>query len=431
MVSKLKAEDIAPSMNHNDDTRNVWIVNHYGTAPHKEGSGGRHYYLGQWLTQLGWSPTLIGSTTLHPTGRQAFKDFRPMRRARENGVNCIWVWSNSYTSGGIMRALGMVVFACGVLNPRTTRNAERPDVIIGSTVHLLASWAGLKLARRHNAHFVYEVRDLWPETLIDLGAIRPGSFMARAMKRFSLSLARSSTMVISPLPGVGNYLTENDIDTPFLWLANGTDETLVSSDQCASADDGDPFTVMYLGSHGRANALDTLLRAFDRACEISPGADLRFRLVGNGPEKPSLRVLANQLHHRDRITFEDHIPRSVVNSRAREADCLIVNLLDRPIYRYGISLNKLYDYLLAARPVVIANSALNDPIKDSGAGISVPADDIESLANAIVDMYDMGPDKRKTMGRLGKEHVLKEYTYRALALRLSRALDGIVQPRCL
>lgn len=419
----LTSHDSIPTGRTN--SRQVWVVNHYASAPHKAGGGGRHYYLGQWLETLGWSTTLIGSTTMHPAGAQAFEDFKLVRRRMDAGVECLWVWSNSYRSGGFARAVGMGIFTLGVLIPQNTRLATHPDIIIGSTVHLLAAWAGQHLAKRHKVPFVYEVRDLWPETLVDLGALKPDSILTRAIKRLSLSLAKNASLVISPLPGVGNYLHEENIDTPFLWLANGTDETLVSPELSDTSTTPSSFTFMYLGSHGRANALNALLKAFSLACEEDPSADLNFRLVGSGPEKSSLISLAKTLAHGDRIRFEDHIPRVEVNARAREADCLVVNLLDRPIYRYGISLNKIFDYLLSSRPIIIGSNALNDPVSEAGAGLSVPADDIEALAQAMLEAYRMEPKERTEMGRRGKEHVLENYSYKAIAERLATKLDSL------
>ncbi|MFS0703562.1 glycosyltransferase family 4 protein [Cellulomonas sp. 179-A 9B4 NHS] len=405
----------------------VWIVNHFASAPHKSGGGGRHYSMARWLGARGWTATVIGSTTVHPTGQQAFSGTRLTRRQVEDGVDCLWIWSNSYVSGSAMRVLGMVVFAVGVLIPGSTRRLGRPDVVIGSTVHLLAAWAGYRLARRHRVPFVFEIRDVWPETLVDLGAMKESSVAARAIKRLSLFLARRAAMVISPLPGVGRYLEENGVPTPFEWIPNGTEVPLVEVGHPAGTAGPGPFTFMYLGSHGRANALDTLLTAFDRACALLPGTDLSFRLVGSGPEKDALRRSAADLAHGDRIRFEDRIPRAAVNARAGEADCLVANLRDRPVYRFGISLNKLYDYFLAARPIILASNAMNDPVSDAGAGTTVAADDADAVAHAMVAMVRASDDERRLMGERGRAFVTEQYSYQALAARLAKALDRVLE----
>lgn len=405
--------------------RRLWILNHYASAPAGSGNSGRHYSLGRCLVDHGWKTTIIAASTQHPSGRQIFPGFKLARRDEENGVDRLWVWSNSYRSG-IARLVGMVTFTLGVLMPRSTRGIEPPDVVIGSTVHLLGAWAGSRLARRHRVPFIYEVRDIWPETLVDLGAIRDNGILARAIKSLSLSLARRASLVLSPLPGVGRYLSENAIETPFIWIANGTDRSLVVESSTAGPAENDSFTFMYLGAHGRANAIDTLLAAFDRACELLPSSELRFRLVGSGPLRESLIETAQNLRHSRNVQFEERIPRSEVIGRARESNCLVANLRDRPIYKYGISLNKVYDYMLAARPIIIGSSAFNDPVGDAGAGFTVPADDVEALAAAMVTVVGLSNEDRDEMGNRARRHVLAEYSYDALASKLSVSLDQLV-----
>lgn len=406
-------------------TPRVWVVNHYASAKSESGNSGRHYSLARCLLSSGWKTTVIAATTQHPSGRQLFPGFALTRRADDNGVDRLWVWSNSYRSG-VTRLVGMVVFTLGVLFRPNTRGLERPDVVIGSTVHLLGAWAGARLAKRYRVPFVYEVRDIWPETLVDLGALRENGMLARAIKSFSLSLAKRASLVLSPLPGLGRYLSENGVSTPFVWIANGTDPSLAAEGVSAEPRDDSGFTFMYLGAHGRANALDTLLAAFDRACELMPSTDLRFRLVGAGPLRDSLIEAAQKLPYGEKIRFEERIPRSEVIDRARQSDCLVVNLRDRPIYKYGISLNKLFDYMLAGRPIIIGSSAFNDPVKDAGAGITVPADDVEALAEAMVHVVRLNNKDRDEMGSRAREHVLTEYSYQVLASKLSASLDRLI-----
>ncbi|UJP08915.1 sugar transferase [Microbacterium sp. KUDC0406] len=403
----------------------LWIVNHYASAPSSSGNSGRHHALGRHLVDHGWRTAILAASTQHPSGRQIFPRPARLRRDKDDGVDRLWMWSNSYRSGAT-RLAGMATFTVNLLLPRATRGLDAPDAVMGSTVHLLAAWAGARLARRHRVPFIYEIRDIWPETLVDLGALREDSQSARAIKALSLSLARRASLVISPLPGVGRYLSDNGVETPFLWIANGTDASLADRTAETARPDADRFTFMYLGAHGRANALDSLLAAFDRACEIAPEIDLRFRLVGSGPLRESLIRWAQELPHGERIQFEERIPRAEVVHRARHADCLVANLRDRPIYRYGISLNKLFDYMLAARPVILGSSAFNDPVTEAGAGVTVPADDIEALAAAMADVARLSDEEREEMGSRARAHVLEEYSYETLASKLAASLDRLI-----
>lgn len=407
------------------------MVNHHAVIPSKDGTSGRHMGLAKGLPAFGWEASLLvaGVDRRDSTRRVPWRG--PCKVTVEDGVQAVWVPAKGYASNGLDRVASMAGFATNVLLRRTTKQLPEPDVVIGSTVHLAAAWAGLRLARRYHVPFVFEVRDVWPETLIDLGSLRQGSVVARTIRLFAIYLCKQADLVMSPLPGVRSYLDEADLpEKPYLWISNGIDPamdiTSDGGDHVQVDQSSDEFIVMYLGAHGNANGVDRLLDAFERACQLQPDTELRLRLVGEGSQKERLRAKAKKLNTADRITFEDRVPRAEVVGLARQADALIVNIEDLPVYRFGISLNKIFDYLLAGRPVIIATSGINDPVKEAEAGISVPAGDVEKLSQAICDMTQVSAEQRREMGRNGRAHVLSNYAYPVLAENLSKALDWLV-----
>ncbi|KQQ92604.1 hypothetical protein ASF62_12195 [Leifsonia sp. Leaf325] len=322
--------------------------------------------------------------------------------------------------------IGMGAFALNLIRPSTTRGLPKPDVVIGSTVHLLAAWAGARLARRHSVPFVFEIRDVWPDVLIDLGKVKPGGIFARSVNRLSVTLSRRAALVISPLPGVRGYLDAHDLSgVPFAWIPNGVDTTV---EETIVPEEHGSFTFMYLGSHNHSNAIDDILEAFDLASAKRPDLDMRLRLVGGGPQKPALESMAAKLSSAQRINFEPEIPRSAVLARAREADCLVAALHDNRVYRYGISLNKLFDYMMAGRPVIFASNASNNPVQEAGAGPLVAADEPEALASAMIAMATESPEERTRLGVNGMKHVREHYSYEVLSGLLASALNESIDP---
>lgn len=406
-------------------TRNVWIVNHYAGVPSK-GGGGRHFALAQRAAIAGWNPTLFLASTKHPGGQQLLSGFARRKIVSEGGVRSVWVRTNGYGYSKVLRVLGMGAFTLNLLLPGMTRGLERPDIVVGSTVHPLAAWAGWRLARRYRVPFVFEIRDVWPETLIDYGALSENSMATRLLRNRLAQLARSASAVIAPLPYVDLWLNEVGLpDSRFVWIPNSVEFTEETMPEVPSRVDQNQFTLMYLGSHGNANALHTLLDAFDLACRERPDLELRLRLVGDGPAKPKLQDQARALSSGRKIWFEDQIPRHEVTERAREADCLIATLADKPVYKYGASLNKLFTYLNAARPIIWAANAPNNPIRDANAGICVPSDDVPKLAAAIVEMADSDHARRKEFARNGWEHVREHYSFDVLGSRFTDLLDDL------
>ena len=169
----------------------------------------------------------------------------------------------------------------------TDTTLPAPDVVIGSTVHPFAAWAALRLARRKGVPFIFEIRDVWPETLIDFGHWQANGWKARSVRKLMMHLVRESVMVLSPLPGIPLYLEQiGEAKKPFLWISNGaeTHQSLPDADQPSV----EPFVFMYLGSHGNANVLDHLIDGFNIFRRDHPTTVARLEFVGDGPLKEEL-----------------------------------------------------------------------------------------------------------------------------------------------
>ncbi|WP_108848141.1 glycosyltransferase family 4 protein [Dietzia lutea] len=408
--------------------KHVWVINHHAVLPSKDGSGARHLRLAELLPRYGWTATLLVASTRHSNGSQALRGWRARKLTVENGVRALWIRSNAYGSSLPLRFLGMFTFTANLLRPSATRGIQQPNIIIGSTVHPIAAWAGYRLSRRHNVPFVYEIRDVWPETLFELGRLGPKSPISRLLTALDKKLISRAALVLSPLPYVDQHLAEMGFpNKPFCWIANGYDSTTDPGELPRS--DGRPFTFMYLGAHGRANALEGVLDAFETACTNAPDLDLRLRLVGDGPLKGELKNHARSLAHNERITFEDRIPGSEVICRARQADCLIANLRDLPVYRFGVSLNKYFMYMAAGRPILSASSAPNNPIAEGEAGFVVEASDPNAIARGIESMARLPHEMRAEMAANGRKELESNYAFDVLARKLAAALNELSKTR--
>ncbi|SFS00293.1 Glycosyltransferase involved in cell wall bisynthesis [Agrococcus baldri] len=410
----------------------LWIVNHYAVIPSKDGRYGRHFSLANHLRELGWDTTIFAASTSHPDGLQRMTGASLRRRVRESEAEAVLVRTNAYGDSLPRRFLGMAIFAAHILAPWSTAGIGKPDVVMGSTVHPFAAWAASRLAKRHGIPFVFEVRDVWPDYLIDLGKLTPNGPLARLMRAVMRVCAERAVLVVSPLREVPTWLDEiGCAEKDFVWIPNGIDVKLgnlgADSELAHPADATEAFEFLYLGSHGPANALEFLISAFDEAAQVS-SVPLRLTLIGDGPSKESLKRMAARLRSSERIRFEERIPRSEVVARANRADALLIATSRHRVYRFGLSPNKLFDYLLAAKPIVISADQSN-AVSDAGAGIQVPADDISAFANAIVAISETPTAAREAMGARGRAHVLQDYDYAKLAQKLDTKLRATLSSR--
>lgn len=410
--------------------KQVWMLNHYAQEP--GGAGGtRHFHLAEHLPAFGWQATVIAASVELNTGRQRLAPDEAYRHETIAGIPFLWIRTPEYRGSGGGRAINMLAYTVRALLPRYTRELPRPDAIIGSSVHPFAALAGAILARRHRAPFIFEVRDLWPQTLIDMGRLHEHSPMTWILRRLERWLYQRATRIVVLLPRAVEYIAPLGIaQNRVVWIPNGVDLSLFPTTAPRSRNVGDPFVLMYFGAHGQANGLDNILQAMKRVAERTiPGA-IHLRMIGDGPLKPGLVKLAEQLGL-SQVSFEPPVPKSEIPQRAAEADAFVFNLIDTPVFRFGISSNKLFDFMAGARPIIFCSNASNNPVREAQAGITVPPGDPEALAQAILTLAQTSEEERYRLGVAGRRYVEENHSFDRLAGRLALTLDSaIAEYRC-
>jgi len=409
---------------------NVWILNHYAHGPDVPG-GIRHYALGRILVQRGYQVTVLASDWHHLMKRRIrLQDGARYALEDIDGVNFVWLRTTPYQENDWRRILNWVSYtiravALGRKLASILPEIGEPDVIIGSSVHLLAVVAAYHLARHYHAHFVMEVRDLWPQTLVEMGTLgdrHPLTWLLRRLERFLYDRAKR---IISLLPFAYRYMSSLGVPTDKVtWIPNGVDLSLYEGLTTAASEvDRAAFTVMYAGAHGVANALDVLIEAA-RIVQDRGREDIRFVLMGDGPEKPRLSAMAQRLQLRN-IEFRDPLPKARVPSALVATDAFVLILRDVPLYKYGISPNKLFDYLAASRPIVFAGNSENNVVDEVHCGVSAPAADPSAVAEAVIGLADLPAEEREAMGQRGRAYVQQYHDYSVLARQLADTLEAL------
>jgi glycosyltransferase involved in cell wall biosynthesis len=326
------------------------------------------------------------------------------------------------TTNGPRRVLSMLGFSCRVLLATMRRppaGVRRPDVVMGSSPHPFGALSAYLLARRYRVPFVLEVRDLWPDSLIDLLSLRTSHPLIRALRRLEVLLYRRASAIVGVLPGVGDHVRSLVPDAPpVTWVPNGV-LSVGDASSDVSGDRGPGFTVLYAGAHGVPNSLRTLLDAAEliQAGDRERSAAERIRFVLVLLEYARLKGLTN-------VEFRPAVPKGEIPGVLARADVLAITWLDRPLYRHGISPNKLFDYFASGRPVVMALSSEHDPVSAAGAGLTVPAEDVFALAAAIGRLRDMPASERDALGASGRAFVARHHDIGELAKTLAGALEG-------
>jgi glycosyltransferase involved in cell wall biosynthesis len=397
---------------------NIWIINQYaGSRIH--GMNFRSWYFANEMIKQGHSPHVISASYSHlyhklPEVKGKF--------THENveGVPYTWVKVRSYSgSQSVGRVLTMIQFMLRLfLFPK--KDLQRPDVIMVSSLSpfpIINAWLWSK---RYRATLVFEVRDIWPLSLIEIGGMSRFHPLAMFFGFFERFAYRKAEKVISLLPKADTHMVTRGMKPEkFVYVPNGFDPKEMSkqqplTDEFISQIPTGKFIVGYAGSIGAANAVEYLI---DAAKLLENDPHISFVIVGKGQHKPDLMKKAGK-----NVVFLDPVGKDQVQSVLKYYDVCYIGWHNHSIYRFGISPNKIFDYMFAGKPIIHSVNAGNDLVKDANAGFSIPAEDPETIARTIREMSEMPKEQLIRMGNNGRSFVEQHHTYGKLTEKLLKEI---------
>lgn len=373
--------------------KNIWILNHYAIL-----GEGRHYKFALNLIKRGYNVKLFASSAIHNTNTNKINDSRKYIIEKEKGVPCIYIKSSDYTGNGKSRIKNMLDYSIGLMSVTKKFDDKKPDVIYASSVHPLTWLSGYCLAKRYKSKFIVETRDLWPETLIDMGRINKKSISAKLLYKFEKFIYKKADKLIFTFPGGKDYVKSIGIDSSKVrYINNGIDieefnfnkknEIYIDAD----LDDASTFKVLYTGSMGQANELSYLLKA---AKEISDRKimDIKIILFGDGYHREELEkyVINNKLNN---VIFKGKVDRHYIPNILSKSNLNVFTGKNICLYKYGLSLNKMFEYFGSGRPTLSNINCGYDIIEEYKCGITVKSGTIDDLVKGILKFYDMSSEQ--------------------------------------
>lgn len=393
----------------------VLLVNHYALTP-AEGGGTRHFEMGRELVARGWEVEVAASDfhlfERRYTRRRDASDRGEKVEAVE-GVRFRWLWAAPYRANDLRRLHNWLSFARSL--GRSAGAGLRPDVVVGSSPHLLAAWGALRLARRWRVPFVLEVRDLWPESLEAVGARHGAAY--RGLGMLARHLYRRADRILVLAEGTAEYLREHGVPARKLaFVPNGVDLNGTAEVKRVPRT---RLTLIYTGAHGPANGLEAVLDAAER---LRHYPDISFLLVGDGPVKATLAADAGR-RGLGNVSFHEPVPKAAIAGLLQDADAGLMVLRPAPLFAFGVSPNKLFDYMGAALPVVCnVPGEVARVVAAAGAGEQAVNPSGDALADAILRLYRCSPEQRLALGRNGRAWVARERSRPQLAQRFEAVL---------
>lgn len=401
---------------------NILLINHYaGSLRH--GMEYRPYYLAREWVRAGHRVCIVAASQSHLRAGAPHMTGRLTADETIDGIDYRWLAAPPYQGNGVQRAVNIGAFVGGLYRNARLLAAERPDVVIASSTYPADIWPARRIAMLAGARLVFEVHDLWPLSPMELGGMPAHHPFIRLMQAAEDYAYRHADTVISILPHAQAHMAAHGLAPHKLHVVpNGVDPAEWTDTPAplpppvaallARLRAQGRTLVGYAGSHGAANALDTLIDA----AGLLQGQPLSFVLAGAGPDKQQLqrRVQSAGLRH---VHFLAPLPKACMPALLGSFDIAYLGWRRQPLYRYGISPNKLGDYFMAARPVIHAVDAANDPVADAGCGISIAPDNPVALAAAIGCLVALPAWERLALGRRGASYARRHLDYAVLARR--------------
>ncbi|MBG14060.1 MAG: glycosyltransferase WbuB [Alcanivorax sp.] len=407
-------------------SRTVWIINQYASmSPNSAGS--RHHNFAKRLAQRGYHVTLISASFSHLNPDAA--DLPVHDVDDNNQVRYLTIKVPRYRSStSIKRVFNWFYFALKILFLSPKRNdLKKPDIIYYSSLSLVGALSAERLATRYAARLVFEVRDIWPLTMIELGGFPVWHPLVRLLQYIEDRAYRRSKVIFSNLQNLPQHLIERGAEiNKFHWIPNGVDETFMSTapllpNEVCELIPKNKFIVGYAGSVGRSNALGTLIDA----ATILQGQPVAFVIAGDGDYLGDLKAQCSA-YGLDNIVFLGRLPKEQIPSLISFFDACYLGWADHRIYRMGVGANKIPEYLISGKPIIHGYSGAMDPVTTYGAGVTVPAENPTLLAQAITELSVLPRSVIDEMAMNGIFAARKYYTFDAIVENIDLVFSDLL-----
>ena len=402
--------------------KTFYIINQYASTP-ETGRAVRHYNLAKELAKRGHKVYLIAASYNHLLLTPPYlKD--DYRIDDISGFKFVWIRMPRYAhSHSKIRVLNWFIFAWKILK-LSKIISDKANTILYSSPSLVPFLGAYLLARKLNSKLVWDIRDLWPLTLIELGKIsklHPFILFHQWLENFA---CRKSDFIISNLPMVYNYLLKKGVkQSSFSWIPNGLSIdnfrkknflNLKTKKQLPLK----KFIIGYAGSLGISNAPKPLL---DAVLLTRNDKNIHYVLVGNGGLRKTIEefILNNKLTN---ITLLNAIPKNEIPSLLKYFDICYAGFNKSSLYKYGTALNKLPEYFMSGKPILFSINSPYNPVNKAIAGFTVPAEDTKAIVRAIYKLKKMPLIKRKQLGKNGQDYAIKNFDYVKIAKNLEKVL---------
>jgi glycosyltransferase involved in cell wall biosynthesis len=395
----------------------VWYLSAYDQP---RGQSTRTYDYSKELVRRGHEVTMFTNGFCHFTHTERLDPDEKWRVEMVDGIRVVWLKTRSYKGNGSGRGLNMLDNVVRIFQASKVLG-DRPDVVLGPSVPTLTGWAAARLAEKYNVPFIFEVRDVWPDVLVDIGGLKKRSFSYLIFRFLEKMLYRKAERISSTLPHLSDHVFASGSDPKkIVCIPNGVELSGYRLDVNYDGGHGRQLVVMYIGGFGLDHDVPTIIHA---AKKLQDDGDniFHFIVIGGGVRKSLCEDLVRSYGLKN-LELRDPILKSNIPETQKGADILVAAITDSRSYRFGLNLNKLCAYFASARPILFSGNPPNDPVFESGAGLSIEAEDSQAMVDGLRKLAGMSATERIAMGKRGRMYAETMLGMDSLGERMEKML---------
>lgn len=409
-------------------------MNHYAGGMFFD-RGGRHYNFAKYLKQAGYEPVIFCANSKHGPAETWFPDevLWHKHMAEEIGVPFVFVKARTYTGNGKQRVLNMVDFYRNVKKTSKEYAAKhgKPDVIYASSVHPLTLLAGIRLAKRLGVECVCEVRDLWPESIVEYSSrFSRNHPLIKLLYQGEKWLYKKADRLIFTMEGAYDYIEKQGWSgviprSKVFFVNNGVDLEAFAYNrehfqlEDPDLDDPETFKVVYAGSIRQTNYLGVLVDAA-KNCRNSR---VRFLVWGDGDDLPALRRRVEE-EGIGNLVFKGRVGKEYIPSIVSRADLNFMEAINTPLIRnYGDSVNKMFEYFAAEKPILLHTHLHPKYSPGERYGCVLVGETDEEFLQTLEQAAALPEEEYESLCRNARK-AAEEYDFKVLTGRLMDVLEG-------
>lgn len=399
---------------------NILLINHYAGSPNM-GMEFRPYYFAREWVKMGHRVDIIAADYSHLRRKnpQVERDFQS---EVIDGINYYWIKTNKYDGNGVKRFGTMAKFVSKLWRKaKWIASSLEPDIIICSSTYPLDTYVGQRIKKKSSktVKLIHEVHDMWPLSPIEIGGMSPKHPFIRIMQIGENSFCKNSDIVVSLLPAAQEYFVEHGMPKEhFRYVPNGIvleewenyaqiPENISNHFKRAKQDG--KFNLCFFGSLHKTYQLELLIEAIKQM----DNDNLMLTLIGPGMDRKELEERATG--YEEKIKFFDPIIKTAIPDLFNYIDAIFIGLKNQKLARFGICMNKLFDAMMGAKPIIYMVNAPNNYIKEYNCGINIEDQSTEGIMEAIKQLMSKSYEEQNLMGKNGRKAAMEKFNYTALA----------------